>query len=170
MVGDLASVNIADGKVSLQANNDARGTEQEKNALDYLLRMTNSNILISFELVEDDPNVIIADGISSKIDMADVRKLGNDEPGNPAGILIHEFIEQYCIRRSKHSDDEIKTKYFAHLNAISAENQIYTEAHRDVGPGPDFTESDGVWTLKIIYHNKGDKNGTSRKKEIRFSP
>jgi len=97
--------------------------------INYLLR--DSTKVFKLQLVEDDPRVLIGEGMKSIVDISDIKKfnLNSDGDFTAANVLVHELYEQFQLQvienliPGKIKPSQLKA---AHMKAIQKESNLYS--------------------------------------------
>jgi len=62
--------------------------------------LRDSTKVFKLQLVEDDPRVLIGEGMKSIVDISDIKKFNLDSDGDftAANVLVHELYEQFQLQ------------------------------------------------------------------------
>lgn len=121
-------------------------------------------------LVDNDPRVLIGDGVRAILDVADISKFNMtlSREYNAANVLLHELYEQYCLQAVQHGKPgKISAAQLrkAHQRAVQKESLLFDllaiKTHADVVDNHsiyiEFTNRvDSRRTSYVAYYDSGN--------------
>lgn len=114
---------------------------------------------MSINFVENSDDVLIGDGLSSTVDIADIYQLGSEEPMSASSTLLHETYEQYDFQ-IKHKGVGAEDLTQSHFRAIGVE-QSYTGLNLFKGASFEMPFNGSI-TLNLNYSPIGDDSAVKK--------
>ena len=122
-LGETANVSLNDcGEMTLERNSDIAFSDSHQEAFFSILnQVTESNTVVSLNVVSNDENIFIGDAKTSTVDVGDLEAIGDGDFISGSSAFLHEVYEQFQVNLKGGFPTTPKILNSAHVKAAGIE-------------------------------------------------